>query len=278
MAPQPPASRSLPGRSRPGRLRLLDGYLELREASLLARQDGSWAGAACADVGLGERAHTTAEWAAWLRTRWPHSRVLGLDSEAWRVQAARSEHGGPGLRYAQGSFAPPVPEPLRVVRALNLLRGYPEAEVAAAWGAMARDLLPGGLLVEGGTDQPGSVMVAHLLRRSSAGLEHEGLLFATDSSRGFAPAMFRGMLPRRVRARGGPGEPVRAFLDRWVGAWEPTRQLDEPASMMAASVDALAQAGEAVDPDPALLERGVVLWRAPALRGAFSLAHPAGSP
>jgi len=274
----PPATRRIPGRTRPGRLRLLDRYLALREQLLLTRRDGPWATAACADIGLGEQAHTTAEWAAWLRDRWPGIEVLGIDSEHWRVDNARREHSGPGLRYACASFAPSPPEPLRLVRALNLLRGYPDHELPTAWGAMARDLLPGGLLVEGSTDQPGAALGAHLLRRTDRGLEHEALLFATDLTRGFAPAMFRGVLPHRMRARGDHGATARAFLDRWTTAWEPTRSSADPAAMFRRSVRALADAGEPVEADEPLLEQGLMLWRAPTLAGHFSLDLAAGSP
>lgn len=278
MASRPPPHRNLPGRSLPGRLRLLDRYLALAEARLLGRRDGPWTRAACADIGLGERAHTTAEWAAWLRTRWPQSEVLGIDSAGWRVEAARAQHSGPGLRYLQGSFAPPIPEPLRMVRAFNLLRGYTATEVPAAWRAMGCALLPGGLVVEGNTDQTGAALVAHLLRRTPSGLDHEALLFATDLSRGFAPAMFRGMLPRRVRERDDAGLTVRAFLDRWTQAWEPTRRAPSTGAMLRDSALALAASGEPLDAEPKLLQQGLLLWRSPALRVAFSLALPAGSP
>ncbi len=278
MPPRTPQHRNLPGRSSPGRIHLLDRYLALAEPKLLGRSDGLWAGAACADIGLGERADTTAEWAAWLRARWAGLEVLGIDSAGWRIDLARAQCGGPGLRYVQGSFAPPTPEPLRLVRAINLLRGYPAEESPAAWLAMGRDLLPGGLLVEGSTDQPGAVLVAHLLRRTPQGLTHEGLLFGTDLSRGFAPAMFRGPLPSQLRGGNALGLQARAFLYRWTQAWEPTRDRRTPGARMTASALALALADEAADASPDLLNQGLLVWRSPALREAFSLALPLESP
>ncbi len=278
MPPRVPTARTLPGRSRPGRLRLLDRYLELREQALLEPGGSTWDSALYADIGVGDQAHTTAEWAAWLRTRQPQAEVVGVDATGWRVEAARRDHAAEGLRFVQGNFVAPGHPPLRVVRAMNLLRGYAAAEVSAAWRSMGLDLLPGGLLVEGCTDQPGAVLVAHLLRRTSRGLEHQGLLFATDRSRGFAPAMFRGPLPRAVRGRTDPGAETRAFLDRWTAAWEPTRGLGGPPAMLSASAATLRASGEAVDASPDLLEAGMLVWRAPALVSAFSLALDAGTP
>ncbi len=201
----------------------------------MARTRGPWAAAPCVDVGLGQQAHTTREWATWLRGRWPHVSVVGIDNLPERVQSARAHTPADGLRYEVGAFVPPGQQPLRLVRALNLLRGYPEGEVRAAWRAMGRGLLPGGLLVEGGTDKTGSVLVTHLLRRTDTGLEHEAMLFATDLSRGFAPAMFRGVLPRLVRSRDGPGLAVRGFLDRWTACWERTPTSARPEERFRAS-------------------------------------------
>lgn len=266
------------GKSRPGRLRLLDRYLEAAEAPLLTRCDGSWAGAVCLDVGLGEQAHTTMEWAARLRRHHPNLRFLGIDNDPTRVHNAVTHHSTPGLDFALGGFAPTTAQPLRLVRALNLLRAYPTAEVPEAWAAMGAGLLPGGLLVEGGTDKQGVVLVAHLLRRQERRLSHEGLLFAVDGSRGFAPAMFRGVLPIRLRARPGPGDSTRAFLDRWTQAWEPTRELEDPLARLAASAAVLLEAGEPVEDDQALWARGLLRWRPAALEACFSLALPAPTP
>ena len=44
------------------------------------------------------------------------------------------------------------PEVVRCIRAFNVLRQYEEAEVAGAYAALARRVLPGGLLVEGTSD------------------------------------------------------------------------------------------------------------------------------
>ena len=266
--------RTTRGKSRPGRLRLLDRYLREAEGALLARRDGAYAHARCVDVGLGASAHTTVEWTTWLRTHWPELQVLGIDNDPQRVHAALTHHGRPGLRYVEASFAPRAQEPARLVRAINLLRDYCDSEVATAWAAMARDLLPGGLLVEGSTDKQGRVLVAHLLRRRPNLLEHEAMLFATDLSRGFAPPMFRSVLPRALRARTGPGAQVRAFLDHWTAAWSQGHARAEPPVEFARAAQALRGDGSPVHSEPSLPQEGILVWRAPTLHRAFSLALP----
>jgi hypothetical protein len=142
---------------------------------------------------------------------------------------------------------------------MNLLRVYPAEAVAQAHAQLGARVLPGGLVVEGSTDTPGRVLVAHLLRRSDVGLVREGLLFHTDFRRGFAPRLFRDWLPRDLRRRVKPGEFVFDFLADWEAAWTPVR--GEPRAAFRESVRGLASRVPGVEIDPWLLDNGYLVWR-----------------
>jgi hypothetical protein len=105
--------------------------------------------------------------------------------------------------------------------------------------------------------------VAHLLRRRGGQVVREGLLFHTDFSHGFAPVLFRDWLPRDLRRRVRPGEPIHAFLADWTVAWEEARAgrpLPPPAAFCE-SIPRLAARREGICADGWLAEHGYLLWR-----------------
>lgn len=247
------------GRTRPGRLRALDEYLCQRERRLLMSGPPA---AAFIDVGFGVDPSTTLEAAAALRRLRPNLHVAGVELDPDRAAAARGAqdertrfvHGG---LDAAGAFAPAL-----VVRAMNVLRAYPEADVPAFHSAWSSLLVEGGLLVEGSTDSEGHVAVAHLCRAREAGAAplREALVFWTDFERGFAPILFRDWLPRDLRRRVVPGEAIHGFLARWTQAWSPFRAAG-PAAAFAASVSALRSSGEPLEGDEWLGQNGYAVWR-----------------
>ena len=180
------------------------------------------------------------------------------------MEAAR-EHADALTDFRQGGFALPLRpgETVRLLRVMNLLRGYRPEELAGIHHTLGQVLLEGGLLVEGSTDAEGAVGVAHLLRRGPEGLVREALLFHTDFSRGFAPVLFRDWLPRDLRRRVKPGEPIHAFFAHWTHAWEHARAAGALSPPEALRQSALGLAGriEGVVADPWLLDHGYVLWR-----------------
>ena len=98
---------------------------------------------------------------------------------------------------------------------MNILRQYRPEDVETAHAELGRALLPGGLVVEGSTDTRGGITVAYLLRRTPEGLAREALLFHTDFHQGFAPLLFRDWLPRDLRRRVQPEEPIHDFFAAW---------------------------------------------------------------
>ncbi|AFE06534.1 hypothetical protein COCOR_05711 [Corallococcus coralloides DSM 2259] len=257
------------GRTARGRLRALDAYLCQLEAPLLTRDDGPWARAAFVDVGFGEHPWTTLESASAFRALNPELSVVGVELDPERATAAARDHADARTHFREGGFALPLTpdEPARLVRAMNLLRqGAPE-RIPEAHRAMSRHLLPGGLLVEGSSDTDGAVLVAHLLRRTpeTEAPTREGLLFHTDFSRGFAPLLLRDWLPRDLRRRVRPGDPMHAFFQAWEAAWKAARTEGHtaPPDAFAESAVRLARTTPGVATDAWLLARGFLRWSPP---------------
>ncbi|WP_375767017.1 methylase [Archangium gephyra] len=254
------------GRTTHGRLRALDVYLLHQERELLLRSEGPWARAAFVDVGFGEHPWTTLESAEAFRELHPGLPVLGVELEASRVESAQA-HADALTSFRQGGFELPLRpgESVRLIRAMNLLRGYRPEDVPGIHEQLGGTLLEGGLLVEGSTDTPGAVLVTHLLRRVPEGLAREALLFHTDFSRGFAPVLFRDWMPRDFRRRVKPGEPIHAFFADWTAAWQEAREAGhtEPPEAFRHSVLRLASRVEGLVTDAWLLGHGYLLWKPP---------------
>jgi hypothetical protein len=218
------------------------------------------------DLGFGEHPWTTLESVQAFRALNPRLQALGVELEPWRVEAAQA-HADALTGFRQGGFALPLRpgESVRLVRAMNLLRQYRPEEVPAIHRELGEALLTGGLLVEGSTDTPGAVLVAHLLRRVPERLEREALLFHTDFRRGFAPLLFRDWLPRDLRRRVRPGEPIQEFFAAWLEAWQQARAEGwrEPREAFRHSVLHLATRREGISTEDWLLARGYLLWRPP---------------
>lgn len=254
------------GKTAQGRLRPLDVYLCEHERSLLARRDGAWGEAVVVDLGYGRLPWTTVESARVLRRARPDLPFVGLEIELERVDAAQP-WAGPGLAFQRGGFEVPVDRPVRLVRAMNVLRQYEEPEVEPAWALMGERILPGGLLVEGTSDPYGRLIVVHLLRKHAAGLHLEGLLFYARLRADFEPDAFKAVLPKRWIHRVVPGEPIHGFFEAWAAAWRaaaPVRPFG-PRQAFAAAAFALAATLPGISTRRWLLRRGYLLWRNPQL-------------
>jgi hypothetical protein len=103
-----------------------------------------------------------------------------------------------------------------VVRALNVLRQYDEAEVQHACRTMARQLAPDGLIVDGTCDELGR-LGAWLLVSGSA--EPVSLTLSANLATLVRPGRFAERLPKALIHRNVPGEPVHALLAGLDRAW-----------------------------------------------------------
>lgn len=168
------------------------------------------------DLGYGARAWTTLELAARLRAVTPGVRVLGLEIEPDRVAEALP-FAAPGVAFALGGFEVPTAGGERpvLVRAMNVLRQYEEAEVRGAWSRVADRLAPDGLLIDGTCDELGRIC-------SWVDVAEDGPVRFTISLRLAeldSPAVVAERLPKALIHRNVPGEPIHDFLRALDLAW-----------------------------------------------------------
>lgn len=183
------------GRTRPGRLKLVDRFL----TRTLPRTTG-----VVVDLGIGETPDTALELQAVLPCP-----LIAVEREPSWVQRAKDA----GLDARVGDHHLPLlpGESPIAIRAINVFRGYREADALAALEHLARY---GALLLEGSTDLEGHLACAWVIAKG----QPRQLLFATDFERGFGPWMFRDVLPRALRRSVHPGTWIHGFLTRWEAA------------------------------------------------------------
>lgn len=215
------------GTTAPNRLRRIDRWL-LDAAGPLLR--GS-ADPLVVDLGFGASPVTAVEMYVRLRAVCPRVRVVGLELDADRVAAAADAARPPGLTFARGGFAVPADlgSPV-VIRALNVLRQYPEPAVAGAWATMTARLAPGGLLVEGTCDEIGRRACWFGLRATTAA-EPAWLAAVARVPAGptltlsahlaslRAPSELAERLPKSLIARNVPGEDIHHLFAALDAAW-----------------------------------------------------------
>ena len=250
-----PLGRPTRGKTASERLRRLDAFLRTEEGPLLRRRDA----APFVDVGFGEDPRTTIEAAARFRALNPALRVVGVEIDRERVDAARALEV-PDIAFVHGGFdvGRHVGEPARLIRAMNVLRQYDESDVVPAWRAMGRGLSEGGLLVEGTSDPLGRLLVVHRLRREGDELMSEGVLFLARIQGVADVRDFQAVLPKRLIHRVTPGEPVFDFFEDWSAAW---REASSVPRRFQAAGQILAERRSDVSAPSRWLRRGALLWR-----------------
>lgn len=204
------------GTTNPNRLRRVDRWLAGPQAVRLRRAQDP----VVVDLGYGATPVTAVELHTRLRRVRPDVEVVGIEIDADRVRAALGLQR-PGLSFVTGGFELPVPDGRRpvLVRAFNVLRQYPEADVAPAWALLRGRLAPGGLLVDGTCDELG--------RRAAwiAVTAEDGAISLTLSLRlaGLVrPGEVAERLPKALIHRNVPGERVHHYLTALDLAWERT--------------------------------------------------------
>ncbi|MFD1721387.1 class I SAM-dependent methyltransferase [Amnibacterium endophyticum] len=195
------------------------------------------------DLGYGARPWTALELADRLRPVAPGVRVLGLEIDPERVAAAQAAERD-GVRFALGGFEIPAEREPVLVRAMNVLRQYDEAEVPGAWRTVGARLAPGGLLVDGTCDELGRI--ASWVDVGRAGPERFTLSLRLAGLE--RPGVVAERLPKALIHRNVPGERVHALLADLDGAWTRAAPLSVygPAQRFVAAVTALRDAGTPV--------------------------------
>ncbi len=219
----PPAGKATRGTTGTNRLRRVDRFIAASDALATASSP------LVVDLGYGANGVTTLELASRLRRVRENVRVVGIELDPERVAVANRQlaavragetHFAPDLdvTFLQGGFDVPTPDGscATVIRALNVLRQYDEADVAAAWRAMASRLAPDGLLVEGTSDEIGRV--ASWVSLDSAAQPQRFTL--SLGLRGLdSPSIVAERLPKALIHRNVPGEGVHEVLQRLEREW-----------------------------------------------------------
>ncbi|PRX45523.1 hypothetical protein B0I33_109186 [Prauserella shujinwangii] len=200
------------GTTNPNRLRRIDRWLTT--AAEVRRVLAAHPSPLVVDLGYGASPVTTVELARRLGVAHPGVRVLGLELDPERVDAARHAADPPRLEFRRGGFELGGSRPV-LVRAFNVLRQYGEADVAPAWEAMLSRIVPGGLLVEGTCDEIGRlcswITVSHAGPRS--------LTLSVRPASLVRPSTVAERLPKALIHRNIPGERVHALLSALDGCW-----------------------------------------------------------
>jgi hypothetical protein len=224
------------GTTNPNRLRRVDRWLTGTQSARLRDAVDPLV----VDLGFGSSAVTTVELAERLRDVRRDVRVLGVEIDPERVALAAPHADPPGLEFVRGGFELAGRRPV-LVRAMNVLRQYEPAAVAAAWQAMRAQLAPGGLLVEGTSDEIGR-------RACWVALDLSGpltLTLATRPSGIDKPSDLAERLPKALIHRNVAGEPVHDFLVAFDQAWANVAAYAafSPRQRWAAAVEDLADRG-----------------------------------
>ena len=243
------------GKTAANRLRPTDTFLALCHAEFVRTLPGLYV-----DLGYGETPQTTLESAARLRRINADLRLLGVEIDPVRVAAAQSA-AGPGLEFRLGGFNLPLHagERAAVIRAMNVLRQYPEGEYRPSIEILAQFLCEDGLLLEGTSDPPGRLMVFNLFRRAGKEILCDGLIFSIRLRHPFSPRDLQAVLPKNLIHHAEPGSPLDRFFGDWEACWRRAfrRAPENPRHcFLLAAQDLAADFGYPVDRRSILLARG----------------------
>jgi hypothetical protein len=248
------------GKTTSGRLRRADQLLAVAYPFTLRNMRAPFI-----DLGYGETPVTALESLQQLRAINPSLRVIGVEIDADRVQAAQ-RYARPGLEFRLGGFNLPLAadEVAGVIRALNVLRQYPEADYAASLAVLGSYLAQSGILLEGTSDPPGNLMAVSVYLRGGVHLIHDGLALMANLRRPFAPRDLQAILPKNYIHHVEPGSPLDEFFGAWSAAWLRAIQTQErdPRWVFAqAGIWLREEHGYPVSLRPGLLRRGILLLR-----------------
>ena len=263
----PPPSRPVGdvtrGTTHPNRLRRVDRWLVATQLARLRRAPHP----VVVDLGYGRHPVTTVELADRLAAALPGVRVVGVEIDRARVDAAAA-HSRPGLRFARGGFNLPLADderPPAVVRAMNVLRQYDEAAALDAWEVLRAQLGQHGLLVEGTCDELGR-------RACWVSVDAAGPRTLTLAARAedlVAPSELAERLPKALIHHHVPGEPVHDFFRDWDIAWLAASGAPSPRQRWVTAAASLADRGWRIGRNPAR-------WRECELTVAWSSVSPTG--
>jgi len=263
--PRPNRPEGLPtrGKTASNRLRRVDNFLLLYDPSLLRRTDGPFAQALFVDLGYGFNARTTLESASRFRRVNPELRILGVEIDPERVEAARP-FADDRTFFRLGGFNLPLleGERVRLIRAFNVLRQYEEKDFAPAYARLEEGVLEGGLMIEGTSTPFGQLWAANLVRMKGGAWQPEALVFSTNFRLGFEVGEFQTILPKNLIHHMTAGEPIHEFFEAWKRAAAASAAVRAFGlrQWFAAAARALAGEGYHVDLHARWLSKGWLIW------------------
>lgn len=200
------------GTTNPNRLRRVDRWL----AGPCARTLAAAADPLVVDLGYGASPVTTLELAERLRTVRADVEVVGIEIDPVRVRDAQ-HYAAPGVSFRHGGFELPLDgrQPT-LVRAMNVLRQYPESDVAGVWAGLCRRLARRGVVVEGTCDELGRLATWVTLGEEGP----RTLTLAARLGSLQRPSDLAERLPKALIHRNVPGERVHAVLRELDRAWD----------------------------------------------------------
>jgi hypothetical protein len=259
-----PEGQPTRGKTASNRLRRVDNFILLYEPSLLTRTDGMFADSLFVDLGYGFDARTTLESAARFRRLNPNLKILGVEIEKDRVEAALP-YADEQTFFRLGGFNLPVKEGehVRLIRAFNVLRQYEEKDFAPAYERLAEYVLPGGLMIEGTSTPFGNIWCANVARTmDDRRWTMEALVFSTNFRVGFDITDFQAVLPKNTIHHVVPGESIYDFFEAWKGAAAQSSAMKTygPRQWFVHAAELLAQKGYKINLQKKFLGRGYLIW------------------
>ena len=263
--PKKPEGQPTRGKTASNRLRRVDNFILLYEPALLTRTDGLFADSMFVDLGYGFDARTTLESAVRFRRTNPNLKILGVEIEKERVEAALP-FANEKTFFRLGGFNLPVKEGehVHLIRAFNVLRQYEEKDFAPAYERLAQYVLPGGLMIEGTSNPFGSIWCANLARKMENGLwKMEALVFSTNFRLGFDPEEFQTILPKNLIHHVVKGEPIFDFFEAWKrsAAEMSATRIYGAKQWFIATAERLAERGYEIATQRKWLTKGFLIWK-----------------
>ncbi len=260
-----PEGQPTRGKTASNRLRRVDNFILLYEPSFLTRTDGCFADALFVDLGYGFDARTTLESASRFRRVNPNLKILGVEIDTERVEAALP-FADDKTFFRLGGFNLPMQEGehVRLIRAFNVLRQYEEKEFTPAYERLAQYVLPGGLMIEGTSTPFGQVWAANLARKmENEKWEMEALVFSTNFHVGFDVEEFQTILPKNLIHRVVGGEPIYDFFEAWRKSVKETSHAKTfgAKQWFASSAESMAGKGYRINLQRKFVSRGYLVWQ-----------------
>jgi len=261
---QKPEGQPTRGKTASNRLRRVDNFILLYEPALLTRTDGLFTNSLFVDLGYGFDARTTLESAARFRRVNPNLKILGVEIDKERVEAALP-FADDKTFFRLGGFNLPLKagEHVRLIRAFNVLRQYEERDFVPAYERLAQYVLPGGLMIEGTSNPFGSIWCANIVRKVESGdWKFEALVFSTNFRLGFDVEEFQTILPKNLIHHVMQGEEIYNFFEAWKRSAKETAAMKTYGAKQwfVASTESLAQKGYKINLQKKFLSKGYMIW------------------